>query len=103
VKQVCFLLVVALSGLVLYAVVTGFADSFQFGCCCTHASEAAAIAPCFGCRGGVVPHLVLGVKTRAAFAQDVDLESAVLGHACVVEFLGVFVLLRSWLTRMHAC
>jgi len=36
-----------------------------------------------------VPHLV-GVKTRAAFEQDVDLESAVLGHACVVEFLGVF-------------
>jgi len=37
-----------------------------------------------------VPHLVLGVKTRAAFEQDVDLEPPVLGHACVVEFLGVF-------------
>jgi len=35
-------------------------------------------------------HLVLGVKTQVAFAQDVALESAVLGHACVVEFLGVF-------------
>jgi len=41
-------------------------------------------------RGHVVPHLVLGVKTRAAFEQDVDLEPPVLGHACVVEFLGVF-------------
>jgi len=30
---------------------------------------------CFSAaRGHVVPHLVLGVKTRAAFEQDVDLE-----------------------------